>query len=98
MKPHPAQRFIAPSTIQRGVPLKKLMGRKLVALIAESLEVVVPGFDVCEAWLHELDAADEAKAENRRWIIRHAVRHPAKKENHRALKIRDDLQRRRDSH
>ena len=43
---HPAQRFIAPSSIQHGVPLKELMGRKLVVLIGESLAEVVPGFDM----------------------------------------------------
>jgi 3-methyladenine DNA glycosylase AlkC len=43
---HPAQRFIAPSSIQHGVPLKELMDRRLVALIGESLAAVVPGFDV----------------------------------------------------
>lgn len=43
---HPAQRFIAPSNIQHGVPLKDLMGRKLIALIGESLAGVVTGFDV----------------------------------------------------
>jgi hypothetical protein len=46
VKPHPAQRFIAPSSIQPGVPLKELMGRKLVALIGESLAEVLPEFDV----------------------------------------------------
>lgn len=45
-------------------------------------------FDVCEAWLYELDEADDIQAQNRRWIVRHALRHPAKKENRRALKIR----------
>jgi len=44
--PHPSQRFIAPSSIQDGVPLKELMGRKLVVLIGESLAEAVPGFDV----------------------------------------------------
>lgn len=43
---HPAQRFVAPATIERGVPLKDLMGRRLIALIGESLAAVVPGFDV----------------------------------------------------
>lgn len=43
---HPSQRFIAPSSIQHGVPLKELMGRKLVVLIGESLAEAVPGFDV----------------------------------------------------
>lgn len=43
---HPSQRFMAPSAIQHGVPLKELMDRKLVALIGESLAAVVPEFDV----------------------------------------------------
>lgn len=43
---HPSQRFVAPSSIQHGTPLKTLMDRKLVALIGESLAGVVPGFDV----------------------------------------------------
>ena len=42
---HPAQRFAAPGSIQKGVPLKELMGWELVALIAESLADVAPGFD-----------------------------------------------------
>jgi 3-methyladenine DNA glycosylase AlkC len=42
---HPAQRFIAPSHIRRGVPLKALMGPTLVRLIGQSLAQVVPGFD-----------------------------------------------------
>jgi 3-methyladenine DNA glycosylase AlkC len=45
MNPHPALRFSAPSAIQHGVPLKELMGRRLVKLIGESLSDVVPGFD-----------------------------------------------------
>ena len=45
MPKHPAQRFSAPASIQRGVPLKALMGQRLIALISESLETVVPDFD-----------------------------------------------------
>jgi 3-methyladenine DNA glycosylase AlkC len=45
MKPHPAQRFSAPSAIQHGVPLKEIMDRRLVKLISESLSDVVPEFD-----------------------------------------------------
>lgn len=45
MTPHPAQRFSVASAIQKGVPLKDLMDRPLVKLIAESLAGVVPGFD-----------------------------------------------------
>ncbi|MBT4863935.1 MAG: DNA alkylation repair protein [Planctomycetaceae bacterium] len=45
MNPHPAQRFTAPSAIQHGVPLKELMGRRLVKLVGESLSDCVPEFD-----------------------------------------------------
>jgi 3-methyladenine DNA glycosylase AlkC len=45
MKSHPSQRFVAPSSIQHGVPLKEVMDRKLVVLIGESLAGVVPGFN-----------------------------------------------------
>lgn len=45
MKTHPALRFKAPSGIQAGVPLKKVINRRLVALLAESMEDVVAGFD-----------------------------------------------------
>lgn len=43
---HPAQQFVAPASIEHGVPLKELMGSKLVMLIGQSLAKVVPGFDV----------------------------------------------------
>jgi 3-methyladenine DNA glycosylase AlkC len=42
---HPAQRYEAPSSIQAGVPMKLLMDRKLIVLIAESLSPVVPNFN-----------------------------------------------------
>ncbi len=45
MNSHPAQRFAAPSAIERGKPLKELMDRRLVTLIGESLTDVVPEFD-----------------------------------------------------
>lgn len=42
---HPAQQFAAPANIQRGTPLKELIGRDLAALIGRSLAQVVPGFN-----------------------------------------------------
>lgn len=46
-------------------------------------------FDLCEQWLTESRQLDDPTvAENRRWIIRHALRYPAKKESPRALQIR----------
>ncbi len=45
--------------------------------------------DTCARWLEESQAMhDAATAKNRRWVIRHALRYPAKKANARALKIR----------
>jgi 3-methyladenine DNA glycosylase AlkC len=45
--------------------------------------------DVCEKWLQELKpSSDVDLAESRRWIVRHAVRHPAKKGHTRAIQIR----------
>ncbi len=41
----------------------------------------VLAFDLCERWLR-------GASENRKWLIRHALRHPAKKGDQRALKIR----------
>ncbi len=41
---HPAERFIAPSTITRGSPLKDLLDARAVDLIAESLALAIPGF------------------------------------------------------
>ena len=43
--PHPAEKFRAPSSIQRGTPLKELLDRGLIDLIADSLVAVVPHFD-----------------------------------------------------
>jgi 3-methyladenine DNA glycosylase AlkC len=65
--------------------VRRSVANHLGDIAKDHLEVVL---DVCEAWLDELDGADDAAADNRRWMIRHAVRHPAKKENRRALKIR----------
>lgn len=46
-------------------------------------------FDVCEQWLEEIKFSNDVRqAKHRRWIVRHAVRLPAKKENDRAINIR----------
>lgn len=153
MKLHPAQRFAAPSSIQRGVPLKELMDqsncltllqrwatdpnphvRRLVsegtrprlpwAMRLPEFQEENPGLSLpllealkddselyvrrsvanhlgdiakdhpdvtfarCEAWLAELEGVGEPAAGNRKWIVRHAVRHPAQKGNPRALALR----------
>ncbi len=43
--PHPIERFEAPTAISTGSPLKLLLGRELVELIADSLEPHRPGFN-----------------------------------------------------
>jgi 3-methyladenine DNA glycosylase AlkC len=65
--------------------VRRSVANHLGDIAKDHLDVVL---DVCEAWLDELDGANDIQAQNRRWIVRHAVRHPAKKENRRALKIR----------
>jgi hypothetical protein len=70
---HPAQRFIAPSSIQHGVPLKELMGRKLVALIGESLAAVVPGFDVQRFQACAVKDLDKLELKERALSIAHAM-------------------------
>jgi 3-methyladenine DNA glycosylase AlkC len=45
-KTHPAQRFVAPGTIQHGMPLKELMGRRLIGLIGQSLAAAIPSFQL----------------------------------------------------
>jgi 3-methyladenine DNA glycosylase AlkC len=42
---HPSKRFVAPTTIQAGVPLKEIVGKDLIALIGESFAEVVSGFN-----------------------------------------------------
>jgi 3-methyladenine DNA glycosylase AlkC len=45
--------------------------------------------DVCEKWFREVrNGSDPDLAKNRRWIVRHALRHPAKKGNARAITLR----------
>jgi 3-methyladenine DNA glycosylase AlkC len=50
---------------------------------------LVTVLDVCETWLAEVNnVTDRAKANNRRWIVRHALRYPDKKGDSRAIKLR----------
>lgn len=53
LKPHPAKRFSAPSAINYGVPLKDLMGRRLVTLTCESFSEVVHVIDVKRFQKHD---------------------------------------------
>jgi len=43
--PHPAERLLAPTRIQAGVPLKEILDTRAISLIGESFAAVVPGFD-----------------------------------------------------
>lgn len=70
---HPAQRFTAPASIQHGVPLKELMGRKLIALIGESLAGVVPGFDVRRFQARAERDLDKLELKERALHIAHAM-------------------------
>jgi 3-methyladenine DNA glycosylase AlkC len=46
-------------------------------------------FDACRKWLEEIkDSDDPIRSKNRRWIVRHAMRHPAKKGEPSAVAIR----------
>lgn len=76
MKPpvlHPSQRFVAPSSIQYGTPLKTLMDRKLVALIGESLAGVVPGFGVRKFQTRALRGLGKLELKERALSIAHAM-------------------------
>ena len=46
-------------------------------------------FSLCERWLHEANnARDPERAENRRWVVRHALRHPWKHNDPDARRLR----------
>ncbi len=47
-------------------------------------------YELCDRWLKEVErkSIDPTKAKNRKWILRHAVRLPAKKGDARALELR----------
>ncbi len=49
-------------------------------------------FRTCRRWLEELPAVEEGRADARRWLIRHAVRLPARKRVAEALRIRRSAQ------
>lgn len=70
---HPAQRFVAPSSIQTGVPLKELMDRKLVTLIGESLSKVVPGFDAARFQKRAMRGLKDWELKERALHIAHAM-------------------------
>jgi 3-methyladenine DNA glycosylase AlkC len=52
-------------------------------------------FDVCQRWIDEVDRSDAARAEARFWIVRHALRLPARQGNKVATKLRNAASRKR---
>ena len=69
----------------------ELYVRRSVANHLGDIAKDLPGFafDVCRRWLKEVkDSDDPIRTKNRYWIVRHAVRHPAKKGISRAVAIR----------
>lgn len=43
---------------------------------------------ICERWLDESESVGEPIRDNTRWLVRHAIRHPAKKGHKAAVKVR----------
>lgn len=72
-KTHPSQRFVAPSSIEPGKPLKTLMDSRLVALIGESLAEVIPGFDVKRFETRAMQDLDKMELKERALSIAHAM-------------------------
>lgn len=58
--------------------VRRSVANHLGDIAKDHLELVL---DTCEDWLKDSD-------NNLKWVIRHALRHPAKKENPRAIEIR----------
>lgn len=87
---HPAQRFVAATSIQTGVPLKELMDRKLIVLIGESLAGTVPGFDATRFLKQATRGLADLELKERALHIAHAMAAelPSEAENASALLIR----------
>lgn len=66
--------------------VRRSVANHLGDIAKDHLDLVL---DTCTRWLKESQAMPDAEtAKNRRWIIRHALRYPAKKAHARALEIR----------
>lgn len=70
---HPSLRFVAPSSIEPGKPLKTLMDSRLVALIGESLAEVVPGFNVQRFQARAVKDLDKLELKERALSIANAM-------------------------
>lgn len=73
MKMHPAERFAAPSAIQKGTPLKELMGRPLIELIGESLAQDLPTFDPNKFQARAVKDLDKLQLKQRAFQIAQAM-------------------------
>lgn len=66
--------------------VRRSVANHLGDIAKDHLDLVL---ETCARWLKESQAmADAAQAKNRRWLIRHALRYPAKKEHAQALALR----------
>jgi 3-methyladenine DNA glycosylase AlkC len=72
-KVHPAQQFSAPSSIHHGVALKELMDRKLILLIGQSLQAIVPEFDLRQFRARAERGLDSLELKDRAMNIAHAM-------------------------
>lgn len=67
--------------------VRRSVANHLGDVAKDHLELV---FALCERWLQECQTInDPLQAKNRRWIIRHALRYPAKKGNVTAIQLRN---------
>lgn len=65
--------------------VRRSVANHLGDLAKDNLETIL---ETCGRWLNESDSLDEKGCKNRRWIIRHALRHPAKKNVQAAKELR----------
>lgn len=66
--------------------VRRSVANHLGDIAKEQLELVL---DICARWLKESqNMSDASQAENRRWLLRHALRYPAKQGNPDALELR----------
>ncbi len=67
--------------------VRRSVANHLGDIAKDHLDVV---FGVCERWLSEIETARSAeRRKNRRWVVRHALRHPAKQGAKRAVQLRN---------
>ncbi len=65
--------------------VRRSVANHLGDILKDHADVV---YDLCATWLDEIERLPEERAKNRKWMIRHAVRLPAKKGERAALDLR----------